>query len=44
VRVSGVFAPRDDYKKIYDEQFEYLKDTYHGLKKLYRRMNTDSRD
>jgi xylulokinase len=41
VRVSGVFAPRDEYREVYDEQFDYFKDTYYSLKKLYRRMNRD---
>lgn len=39
VKVKESYTPRPEYKKVYDEAFVNLKDTYAGLKKLYQRMN-----
>jgi len=40
VTVDTVFTPREENRKVYDEAFETLKETYRSLKKLYRRVNT----
>lgn len=41
VRVSRVFTPREEYRQVYEEAFENLVGAYGGLKKLYRRMNSE---
>lgn len=39
VKVIGTFKPRSEFACVYNEAFDVLKDTYAGLKKMYRRIN-----
>jgi len=39
VKVKESYTPRPEYKKVYDEAFVSLKDSYTSLRKLYQRMN-----
>jgi xylulokinase len=40
VKVAHSFTPRPENKEVYDEAFEYFKEAYHSLKKLYGKMNS----
>jgi len=39
VRVVKTYRPRTEYAGVYEEAFGVMKDTYAGLKKMYRRVN-----
>lgn len=39
VKVTGVYTPREEYRKVYDEAFETFTEAYRSLKKLYERAN-----
>ncbi|MDD5748328.1 MAG: FGGY-family carbohydrate kinase [Actinomycetota bacterium] len=41
VKVSGVFEPRKEYREVYDESFDAMKEVYRSLKKLYERLNAE---
>lgn len=43
VKVARSYTPRPEYRGVYDEAFDNLKQSYDGLKKLYARMNSHDR-
>lgn len=44
VKVKDSYTPRPEYRKVYDEAYENLKDTYSSLRKLYQRMNAPEKN
>lgn len=42
VKVVKSYTPRAEYRQVYDEAFDNLKEAYNGLKGLYAKMNSGS--
>lgn len=40
-RVDRVFKPNEEGARVYDTQFEYYKELYEKLKKIYRKLNSE---
>ncbi len=43
IPVKQVFIPRDEYRSMYDRNFEVFKELYHNNKKLFRLLNDRDR-